>query len=99
LFKKFYRELKAKRRKEQEENTQKKNAAKEQHKKRSLEGQQQDEDVEDDDAEWYRTEVGNEPDKGWFPRIVNCFISPSRDFSIHRQYFFLGISAFCFSQT
>ncbi|XP_063227285.1 protein Peter pan isoform X2 [Bacillus rossius redtenbacheri] len=74
------RKLKEKRRKVQEENRKKKELMKEEHKQKSLEGMKlpkkeemetvaKTEDVEeeeDDDVEWYRKEVGEEPDKELF---------------------------------
>ncbi|KAF4522061.1 hypothetical protein B566_EDAN004043, partial [Ephemera danica] len=62
-------QLKATRRKQQEENAQRKLTVREEHKQRSLQGHSQNENAEeerDDDAEWYRTEVGQEPDNDLF---------------------------------
>lgn len=81
-----FRQLKAKRKQEQDENVEAKKKKKEEHKKKCLEGMglksetkekgepDAAEDVEDDDdAQYYREEVGEEPDPGRYlcPSIVN----------------------------
>ncbi|KAJ8866489.1 hypothetical protein PR048_032332 [Dryococelus australis] len=72
------RKLKEKRRKVQEDNKKKKELLKEEHKKKSLKGmklpkkeeeavvetvEKSDVEEDDDDVEWYKKEVGEEPDK------------------------------------
>lgn len=78
----FFRKLKEKRKRAQESNKKRKEAEKEELKQKSLKGMQKNsaesdvtqsekpvEAAEDDDAEYYRQEVGEEPDKG-----INFFI-------------------------
>ncbi len=70
------RELKAHRKREQEENVARKIADKAQHKERCLAGMSGQGDTaetneEDDDKEWYRQEVGEEPDPGGWS-LTSC---------------------------
>ena len=71
----YFRKLKEKRRKEQNANIKKKDREKEEAKQKSLEGMRKaginvgevkPKEEEDDDAEWYRKEVGEEPEPGNF---------------------------------
>ncbi|KAG0717701.1 Suppressor of SWI4 1 [Chionoecetes opilio] len=58
------KQLKARRKKEQEDNVEAKKMKKEDHKKKCLEGMsgEKEEKIVDDDAQYYREEVGEEPD-------------------------------------
>lgn len=71
--------MKLARKREQELNIQKKKKEREEHKQKCLRGMGIDslenpgarEGVEDDDVDWYRKEVGEDPDEGNIVLIIN----------------------------